>query len=90
RLVLQMRYPFFFFLPGIVSNLSKVLHGAKSMISGAAGSMEAIDLAIRVLAEFHIVLQDDANTSVLDMKVSASFDSDECITLSLLDEIHKK
>ncbi|CAJ2645660.1 unnamed protein product [Trifolium pratense] len=54
------------------------------MISGAAGSMEAIDLAIRVLAEFHIVLQDDANTSVLDMKVSASFDSDESHVNKLL------
>ncbi|GAU34751.1 hypothetical protein TSUD_17230 [Trifolium subterraneum] len=78
-----------FFLPGIVSNLSKVLHGAKTMISGAAGSMEAIDLAIRVLAEFlMIVLQDDANASVLDMEVSVSFDSDEHkSTLSLLDEL---
>ncbi|WJX17050.1 hypothetical protein P8452_07005 [Trifolium repens] len=78
-----------FFLPGIVSNLSKVLHGAKTIISGAAGSMEAIDLAIRVLAEFlMIVLQDDANASVLDMEVSASFDSDKCKpTLSLLDEL---
>jgi hypothetical protein len=80
-----------FFLPGIVSNLSKVLHGAKTIISGAAGSMEAIDLAIRVLAEFlMIVLQDDANASVLDMEVSASFDSDKCKpTLSLLDELRR-
>ncbi|CAI8605258.1 unnamed protein product [Vicia faba] len=78
-----------FFLPGIVSNLSKVLHGAKTMISGAAGSMEAIGLAIRGLAEFlMIVLRDDANASVLDMEVSASFDPNECkSTLSLLEEL---
>ncbi|XP_058724171.1 uncharacterized protein LOC131595731 isoform X2 [Vicia villosa] len=78
-----------FFLPGIVSNLSKVLHGAKTMISGAAGSMEATGLAIRGLAEFlMIVLRDDANASVLDMEVSASFDPNESkSTLSLLEEL---
>ncbi|XP_073223628.1 uncharacterized protein [Cicer arietinum] len=78
-----------FFLPGIVSNLAKVLYGAKTMISGAAGSMEAIDLAIRGLAEFlMIVLKDDANASVLDMEVSGGFDSNKCkSTLSLLDEL---
>ncbi|CAL5207919.1 unnamed protein product [Lathyrus oleraceus] len=78
-----------FFLPGIVSNLSKVLHGTKTMISGAAGSMEAVGLAIRGLAEFlMIVLRDDANASVLDMEVSASFDPKECkSTLSLLEEL---
>jgi len=78
-----------FFLPGIVSNLSKVLHGAKTMTSGAAGSMEAIDLAIRGLAEFlMIVLRDDANASVLDMEVSASSDLNECkSSLSLLEEL---
>ncbi|RHN78390.1 hypothetical protein MtrunA17_Chr1g0164971 [Medicago truncatula] len=78
-----------FFLPGLVSNLSKVLHGAKTMTSGAAGSMEAIDLAIRGLAEFlMIVLQDDANASVLDMEVSSSSDPNECkSSLSLLEEL---
>lgn len=51
-----------FFLPGVVSQLAKVLHVSKSMISGAAGNTEATDHAIRGLAEILlVVLQDDAN-----------------------------
>ncbi|XP_057445724.1 uncharacterized protein LOC130737884 [Lotus japonicus] len=78
-----------FFLPGIVSQLAKVLHAAKTMISGAAGSMESIDQAIRGLAEFlMIVLQDDANASVLDTETSSNFDSNECkSSISLLEEL---
>ncbi|XP_060670317.1 uncharacterized protein LOC107403735 [Ziziphus jujuba] len=59
-----------FFLPGVVSQIAKVLHASKGMTSGAAGSAEAIDQALRGLAEFLvIVLQDDANMSSLDMSV---------------------
>ncbi|OMO55316.1 hypothetical protein CCACVL1_27310 [Corchorus capsularis] len=62
-----------FFLPGVVSQFAKVLHISKAMISGAAGSVEAIDQAIRGLAEYlMIVLQDDANLSSLDMCLDAS------------------
>ncbi|CAL5402515.1 unnamed protein product [Camellia sinensis] len=62
-----------FFLPGVVSQFAKVLHVSKTMISGAAGSVEAIDQAIRGLAEFlMIVLEDDANLSGLDMSVNVS------------------
>ncbi|KAK9274612.1 hypothetical protein L1049_021862 [Liquidambar formosana] len=57
-----------FFLPGVVSQFTKVLHVSKTMISGAAGSVEGLDQAIRGLAEYlMIVLQDDANLSGLDM-----------------------
>ncbi|XP_031256286.1 uncharacterized protein LOC116114265 [Pistacia vera] len=57
-----------FFLPGVVSQFAKVLHVSKTMISGAGGSVEAIDQAIRGLAEYlMIVLEDDANLSGLNM-----------------------
>ncbi|GJY49210.1 hypothetical protein Tco_0439166, partial [Tanacetum coccineum] len=56
-----------FFLPGVVSQIGKVLHMSKTMISGAAGSMEAMDQALRALTKFlMIVLQDEANISSLD------------------------
>ena len=62
-----------FFLPGVVSQFAKVLNISKTMISGAAGSVEAIDQAIRGLAEYlMIVLQDDANFSGVDMYIDDS------------------
>ncbi|KAL5977233.1 hypothetical protein ACLOJK_021576 [Asimina triloba] len=57
-----------FFLPGTVSYFTKVLQVTKTMISGPAGTAESIDIAIRGLAEFlMIVLGDDVNISVLKM-----------------------
>ncbi|XP_065863276.1 uncharacterized protein [Euphorbia lathyris] len=57
-----------FFLPGVVSQFAKVLHVSKSMISGAAGSVEATNQAIRGLAEYlMIVLENDANLSRLGL-----------------------
>ncbi|XP_058106780.1 uncharacterized protein LOC131250207 isoform X2 [Magnolia sinica] len=57
-----------FFLPGVVSHFAKVLHVTKTMITGAAGSAESIDSAIRGFAEFlMIVLEDEANLYGLDM-----------------------
>lgn len=69
-----------FFLPGVVSQYAKVLHVSKTMISGAAGSVEALDQAIRGLAEFlMIVLEDDANLSGLGIpkNPSTGFHSNE-------------
>ncbi|CAN6853350.1 unnamed protein product [Brassica oleracea] len=55
-----------FFLPGVVSQIAKVLHVSRAMISGAAGSVDALDQAIRCLAEFlMIVLDDETNSSAL-------------------------
>lgn len=55
-----------FFLPGVVSQIGRVLSVSKTMISGAAGSTEALDQAIRSLAEFlTIVLKDDHNLPAL-------------------------
>ncbi|CAL0302378.1 unnamed protein product [Lupinus luteus] len=80
-----------FFLPGVVSQFAKVLLRAKTMISGAAGSVESIDQAIRGLAEFlMIVLKDDANAPAVDIEASSNFDSNECkSTLSLLEELRQ-
>lgn len=62
-----------FFLPGVVSQFAKVLHASKAMASGAAGSAEAIDQALRGLAEFlMIVLHDDANMSSLEISLDVT------------------
>ncbi|EOY17385.1 Uncharacterized protein TCM_036536 [Theobroma cacao] len=62
-----------FFLPGVVSQFCKVLHISKTIISRAAGRVEAIDQAIRGLAEYlMIVLQDDTDLSGLDTYIDTS------------------
>ncbi|KAG8658701.1 hypothetical protein MANES_03G176500v8 [Manihot esculenta] len=80
-----------FFLPGVVSQFAKVLHVSKTLISGAAGSVEATEQAIRGLAEYlMIVLQDDANVSSLDipLNVMSGFSSNKNEPFhSLLDEL---
>lgn len=48
-----------FYLPGVVSQLGKVLHTSRSMISGAAGSTKALDHAVRALAEYLVVVLED-------------------------------
>ncbi|KAL2475889.1 ARM repeat superfamily protein [Abeliophyllum distichum] len=80
-----------FYLPGVVSQIGKVLHVSKTMISGAAGSMEALDHAIRGFAEYLIiVLEDDANISSLGIIVNDSSDlssSEEKPLASFLEEL---
>lgn len=80
-----------FFLPGVVSQIGKVLHMSKTMISGAAGSTEALDQAIRSLAEIlSIVLKDDQNLSGLSEfqnAITLSHTSKEKSLVSFLDEL---
>lgn len=63
------------------------------MTSGAAGSGDAIDQAIRALAEYlMIVLRDDANLTTLDMSITVSSDltlKKNESTQSFLDELRK-
>ncbi|GKD41189.1 hypothetical protein Tco_1261396 [Tanacetum coccineum] len=60
-------YQLALFLPCVVSQIGKVLHVSKTIISQAAGSMESMDQALRALTKFlMIVLQDEANISSLD------------------------
>lgn len=48
-----------FYLPGVVSQLGKVLHASRTMSSGAAGSSKALDQAVRALAEYLVVVLED-------------------------------
>ncbi|KAL3820912.1 hypothetical protein ACJIZ3_006817 [Penstemon smallii] len=73
-----------FFLPGVVSQIGKVLHVSRTMISGAAGSAEALDQAVRGLAEYlTIVLEDGCTTSNLGVPNSST----EKPLASLLEEL---
>lgn len=79
-----------FFLPGVVSQFAKVLHASKMMTSGAAGSGDAIDQAVRGLAEYlMIVLQDDANLSGHDMSIIVTSDKKYESTQSFMDELRQ-
>ncbi|XP_030527813.1 TELO2-interacting protein 1 homolog isoform X2 [Rhodamnia argentea] len=66
-----------FFLPGVVSKFTKVLGFARTMSSGAAGNIEAINQSIRGLAEYlMIVLEDDANLLCLEMSLNSKMNSE--------------
>ncbi|KAM7526892.1 hypothetical protein LguiA_016794 [Lonicera macranthoides] len=82
-----------FFLPGVVSQLGKALLVSRTMISGAAGSLETMDQAIRCLAEFlMIVLEDDANLSGLEGSMDAAAglrSNNEKSPTSFLEELRK-
>ncbi|KAG9439501.1 hypothetical protein H6P81_019666 [Aristolochia fimbriata] len=56
-----------FFLPGVVSQFTKILYVSKTLISGAAGSVETLEHVVRGLSEFLIVvLGDEANRTSLE------------------------
>uniref|UniRef100_A0A1J3EZ89 TELO2-interacting protein 1-like protein n=1 Tax=Noccaea caerulescens TaxID=107243 RepID=A0A1J3EZ89_NOCCA len=77
-----------FFLPGVVSQIAKVLHVSRAMISGAAGSVDALDQAVRILAEFlMIVLDDEANSTALDVSDHDSKSQKHESAHSILDEL---
>ncbi|CAA3017117.1 Inorganic phosphate transporter 1-4 [Olea europaea subsp. europaea] len=80
-----------FYLPGVVSQIGKVLHVSKSMSSGAAGSTEALDHAIRGFAEYLIVvLEDNGNISSLGIVANDGCglsSSEEKPYASLLEEL---
>lgn len=66
-----------FFLPGVVSKFIKVLGFARTMSSGAAGNIEAIDQSIRGLVEYlMIVLEDDANSLCLEMSLNSKMNAE--------------
>ncbi|KFK42304.1 hypothetical protein AALP_AA2G238700 [Arabis alpina] len=77
-----------FFLPGVVSQIAKVLHVSRAMISGAAGSVDALDQAIRGLAEFlMIVLEDETNSAALNISDDDSKSQKHESAHSILDEL---
>lgn len=77
-----------FFLPGVVSQIAKVLHVSRAMITGAAGSVDALDQAIRGLAEFlMIVVEDEANLLALDISDDDTKSQKHESALSILDEL---
>ncbi|XP_010537793.1 PREDICTED: TELO2-interacting protein 1 homolog [Tarenaya hassleriana] len=77
-----------FFLPGVVSQVAKVLHVSRAMISGAAGSVEALDQSIRALAEIlMIVLEDEANSSALSISDGATHLSKHESAPSVLEQL---
>lgn len=80
-----------FFLPGVVSKFINVLGVARTMSSGAAGNIEAIDQSIRGLAEYlMIVLEDDANLLSLEMSLNSKMNSEIYdSTDSILNELRR-
>ncbi|GAA0160578.1 hypothetical protein LIER_17099 [Lithospermum erythrorhizon] len=79
-----------FFLPGVVSQIGKVLQVSKSMISGASGSTEALDQAIRGLAEIiGAVLNDYVNVTSLHVLDETAYIGHKTVdhTASVLDKL---
>ncbi|CAA0836577.1 ARM repeat superfamily protein [Striga hermonthica] len=82
-----------FYLPGVVSQMGKILHASRSMVSGAAGSTEALDQAIRGLTEYLIIaLEDFASSSIPGVPVNEISDihaRTEKPLASILDELRQ-
>ncbi|GER37568.1 ARM repeat superfamily protein [Striga asiatica] len=83
-----------FYLPGVVSQMGKILHASRSMVSGAVGSTEALDHAIRGLTEYLIiVLEDVASSSIPGVppvdEISGIHARTEMPLASILDELRQ-
>ncbi|XP_024019137.1 uncharacterized protein LOC21399286 isoform X2 [Morus notabilis] len=87
----KLRIEAFMTMRVLVAKFTKVLHASKAMASGAAGSVQAIDQALRGLAEFlMIVLHDDANMASLEtsLKTTADIISNKSMsTQALMEEL---
>lgn len=59
-----------FYLPGVVSQIGKVLHVSRTMISGAAGSAKALDQALRALAGYLSIVLEEHGDSAPNLEVS--------------------
>ncbi|KZV33836.1 hypothetical protein F511_29079 [Dorcoceras hygrometricum] len=79
-----------FYLPGVVSQIGKVLHISRTMISGAAGSTEALNQAINGLAEYLSIVLEDNSLGVRMNDTSGSCLSKEKPLASLLEELRHR
>nr|GEV51329.1 retrovirus-related Pol polyprotein from transposon TNT 1-94 [Tanacetum cinerariifolium] len=73
----KIRVEAFITLRVLVAKIGKVLHVSKTMISGAAGNMEAMDQALRALTEFLMIVLAPKNVEVVVDKDDATLENVE-------------